>query len=88
MEILVVGLSHKTAPIELRERLHIPERDLAGPLQILGQEPPILERVILSTCNRVEVYTAAEDDGPTHEAVVEFLVGRVESWSGGCDAWT
>ncbi|MEK7366385.1 MAG: glutamyl-tRNA reductase [candidate division NC10 bacterium] len=76
MEILVVGLSHKTAPIELRERLHIPERDLAGPLQILGQEPPILERVILSTCNRVEVYAVAEEVEPARQAIEALLGSR------------
>ncbi|MGH7377683.1 MAG: glutamyl-tRNA reductase, partial [Candidatus Methylomirabilales bacterium] len=77
MEILVVGLSHKTAPIELRERLHVPERDLAGPLQILGREPPILERVILSTCNRVEVYAVAEEVEPARQAIEALLGSRV-----------
>ena len=76
MEILVVGLSHKTAPIELRERLHVPERDLVGPLEALGLEPPILERVILSTCNRVEVYAVAEEAEPARQAIEALLGSR------------
>jgi glutamyl-tRNA reductase len=76
MEILVVGCSHKTAPIELRERLHVPERDLVGPLEALGLEPPILERVILSTCNRVEVYAVAEEAEPARRAIEALLGSR------------
>lgn len=76
MEILVVGCSHKTAPIELRERLHVPERDLVGPLEALGLEPPILERVILSTCNRVEVYAVAEEAEPARQAIEALLGSR------------
>ena len=60
MEILVVGLSHKTAPIELRERLHVPEQDLPKPLELLGDSPEIAERMLVATCNRVEVYAVTE----------------------------
>jgi glutamyl-tRNA reductase len=60
MEILVVGLSHKTAPIELRERLYVAEADLPKPLELLGNSPEIAERMLIATCNRVEVYAVAE----------------------------
>jgi glutamyl-tRNA reductase len=60
MEILVVGLSHKSAPIELRERLYVPEADLPKPLELLGNSPEIAERMLIATCNRVEVYAVAE----------------------------
>src|SRR5574341_1203177 len=60
MEILVVGLSHKTAPIELRERLYVPEADLPKPLELLGNSPEIAERMLIATCNRVEVYAVVE----------------------------
>lgn len=55
--IVVVGLSHKTTPVELRERLHFPEGDLEEPLEKLAQYTGGGERVILSTCNRVELYS-------------------------------
>ena len=56
MEILVVGLNHKTAPLELRERLHFPEDQLDGALERLAGLEGITEGMILSTCNRIEVY--------------------------------
>jgi glutamyl-tRNA reductase len=67
MDILVLGLSHKSAPIEIRERLFVPERDLPKPLEMLGEAPEILERMLVTTCNRVEVYAVTE--GPVEQAV-------------------
>lgn len=66
MEILVLGLSHKTAPIEIRERLFVPERDLPKALEMLGEPPEIAERMLVTTCNRVEVYAVTE--GPVEQA--------------------
>ena len=60
MEILVVGLSHKTAPIDLRERLNVPEQDLPRPLEMMGDSPEVMERMLVATCNRVEVYAVTE----------------------------
>ena len=62
MGILVVGLSHKTAPIEIRERLAIPQDRLGSALDELKNEGSIKEAVLLSTCNRLEVYTRLESD--------------------------
>jgi glutamyl-tRNA reductase len=56
MHIIVVGLNHKTTPIELRERLHFPIASLEDPLEKLAHYTAGGERVILSTCNRVEIY--------------------------------
>ena len=55
---VVVGLSHKTAPIEVRERLAIGRDALPEVLDRLLREPAIGEAMVLSTCNRVEVYAA------------------------------
>jgi glutamyl-tRNA reductase len=66
MEILVLGLSHKTAPIEIRERLFVPERDLPKALEVLGEPPELAERMLVTTCNRVEVYAVTE--GPVERA--------------------
>jgi glutamyl-tRNA reductase len=76
MEILVVGCNHKTAPLELRERLHVPTPDLAAPLEALGKEPPILERLLLSTCNRVEVYAVVDEVGAARQAIEALLAAR------------
>jgi glutamyl-tRNA reductase len=60
MEILVVGLNHDTAPIKVRERLYVPERELPKPLELLGESPELAERMLVATCNRVEVYAVAD----------------------------
>lgn len=56
MSLVVVGLNHKTAPVGLLERLAIPEDRLVKALHQLQTYEHVLEGVILSTCNRVEVY--------------------------------
>lgn len=79
MELFVLGLNHDTASIDLRERLFFPERELPKALDVLGEVPELAERMILTTCNRVEVYGVAE--GPlsqTVESVVACL-GRHRS---------
>jgi len=77
MEILVVGLSHNTASIELRERLSIPEEDLAKPLDMLGDSTELVERMLLSTCNRVEVYAVTEG---RVETAVEAIAGCLAAY--------
>jgi glutamyl-tRNA reductase len=58
MRFLVTGLNHKTAPIELRERLAIAREALPDTTRALMGEPGVLEAMILSTCNRVELMVA------------------------------
>jgi len=60
MELFVLGLSHKTAPIDVRERLAVPERELPKALEALGEVPELAERMFFTTCNRAEVYGVAE----------------------------
>ncbi|MFQ5895662.1 MAG: glutamyl-tRNA reductase, partial [Nitrospinota bacterium] len=57
--VLVAGVSHKRTPLEVRERLHFPEGKVAGGLALLAGYCALEERLILSTCNRVEVYGRA-----------------------------
>jgi glutamyl-tRNA reductase len=54
--LVVVGLNHKTAPLELLERLSISEEQLPKALHQLGTFEDVIEGAILSTCNRIEVY--------------------------------
>ncbi|MDD5558563.1 glutamyl-tRNA reductase [Candidatus Methylomirabilis sp.] len=76
MEIIVLGLSHKTAPIELREKLYVPESELPEILEEIGGCGQILERLFLSTCNRVEAYAVVEDVEGARQFLVEFLAER------------
>lgn len=56
MTILVVGVNHKTAPIALREQVAFSKQDIEQALPLLAEHPEIEEAVIISTCNRVELY--------------------------------
>lgn len=60
MEIILIGLNHKTAPVELREKLAAPEGEANTLLRGLVERPYLAEAVLLSTCNRVEVYAGAK----------------------------
>ena len=55
MKFQLIGVNHKTAPVEVRERLAIPDSRLPEALRRLAQHPGVDEGLILSTCNRVEV---------------------------------
>jgi glutamyl-tRNA reductase len=55
MNLQLLGVNHKTAPVEVRERLAIPEPQLPDALQKLMSVPGVSEGLILSTCNRVEI---------------------------------
>ena len=73
MHLTLVGLSHKTAPVEIREKLTFPAHRQEEALSLLTSTPAVSEAVIVSTCNRTEIYavTAADVDGPA--AVIDFL---------------
>jgi glutamyl-tRNA reductase len=73
MHIIVVGLNHKTTPIEWRERLYFPPDTLEGPLEKLGQYMEGGERVILSTCNRVELYSHVRHPDEGSSRLQQFL---------------
>jgi len=71
--LLLVGISHRTAPIALREQLAIPPRDLARALRVLRANSDLQEAVILSTCNRVELYVTAQAPSTAFPQLVDFL---------------
>ena len=73
MHIAVVGLSHRTAPVEIRERLSIPEQTMEASLQALRSDEQVLEASILSTCNRLEIYTLLRHPEQGISAVGQFL---------------
>jgi glutamyl-tRNA reductase len=75
MKLQMVGCSHHTAKVELRERLAFSRDQAAAALAQLRSRYPETEAVLLSTCNRVEIYVASESASscPSHHDVVSFL---------------
>jgi len=60
MHILVVGLNYKTAPVEIREKLSFQPHELTDAMKQLKEQKSILENVIVSTCNRTEIYAVVD----------------------------
>ena len=82
MKLLVTGVSHKTAPVEVRERLAIREEALPAALTDLRSRPGVTEAVILSTCNRVEI-TLTTDDAADARGIVESFLADHKSMEPG-----
>lgn len=73
MNIAVVGLSHKTAPVEVREKLSIPEHLTDQAIAELKSHPHIEEVAVLSTCNRMELYIVTSETEQGVREVTQFL---------------
>lgn len=72
--LVLLGINHNTAPIELRERLAISVERLADATRSLVHQPGIREGLILSTCNRVELLTLQDDsDSPPPQTKTDLL---------------
>ncbi len=76
MHIVTAGLNHKTAPIEIREGLAISNGDLSDALASLKTLPAVEETMLLSTCNRVELYAVAKDVDAAIKELRQFLMQR------------
>ncbi len=79
MNIAVVGLSHKTAPVEIREKLSIPDPQIEEAIARLTSYPHVEEVAILSTCNRLELYAVTTDTEHGIREISQFLAdhGRI-----------
>jgi glutamyl-tRNA reductase len=73
MNIVVVGLSHKTAAVEVREKLSIPEAKIEESIQHLLAYPHIEEVTIISTCNRMEIYAVVTETEAGITEINQFL---------------
>jgi glutamyl-tRNA reductase len=73
MNLTLLGINHRTAPVEVRERMNIPEARLGEAVSDLVHRAGIREGMILSTCNRVEVTTSAEDEVDAESIIHGFL---------------
>ncbi|RXZ84551.1 glutamyl-tRNA reductase [Paenibacillaceae bacterium] len=76
MHIIVVGLNHRTAPVEVRERFTFAERDLPLALKQLKQTASIMECVIVATCNRTEIYAVVD----RHHICGHYIRSFMEKW--------
>ena len=73
MHTLVVGLNYKTAPVEIREKLSFIESDIPNAMEALQNQKSILENVIISTCNRTEIYAVVDQLHTGRYYIKEFL---------------
>jgi glutamyl-tRNA reductase len=73
-KIVIVGLNHESAPLEVRERVAFENTSLSESLKRLMSLPSIEEGVILSTCNRVEVLAASAEENAAVQDIKRFLV--------------
>src|SRR5882724_9876585 len=73
MHLLLVGISHRTAPVELRERVDFQARGVADALRALAERGSTREAVVVSTCNRAELYVACDEAAATRQDLVRFV---------------
>ncbi|MCH7322254.1 glutamyl-tRNA reductase [Solibacillus sp. MA9] len=73
MHTLVVGLNYKTAPVEIREKLSFIESDIPNAMEALQNQKSILENVIISTCNRTEIYAVVDQLHTGRHYIKQFL---------------
>ncbi len=76
MAIVVYGMNHVSAPLDVREKVTFPPEDLVGAVTRLVQAGPVNEGLILSTCNRTELLVNAPAAGEAGEALKRFLAGE------------
>ena len=77
MSVLVVGLSHKSAPVSVLERAAVSGDTLGKLLHDIAHLPDIAETFVISTCNRVEVYAAVDGAvSPVTRAVAALIAAR------------
>jgi glutamyl-tRNA reductase len=73
VHLLTIGLSHKTAPVEIREKLSFPRDEIEDALRELLSTVNVSEAVIISTCNRTEIYAVVQDLEGGKKEIVDFL---------------
>lgn len=73
MTLLAFGINHKTAPVSLRERVTFSPDTLDLALDSLLAQPMVQGGVVLSTCNRTELYLSVEEQDNLHDALIRWL---------------
>lgn len=72
-ELLTIGLNHRTAPLAMREKMNFRSEELTGALAGLAALPHVEETMLLSTCNRVELYTAVANAHAASQEIRRWL---------------
>lgn len=78
MSILCLGVNHKTAPVEIRERLAFSDHEMEARLAEIRRLGSVDESVVISTCNRVEIYAAASDHRRAFDDLARYLVAHFQ----------
>jgi glutamyl-tRNA reductase len=73
MNLILLGASHHSAPVELRERIDFSRRGVPEALAVLGEIPAIAEVAVLSTCNRSEIYAICNDPETVDRDLISFM---------------
>lgn len=73
--VVLLGINHRTAPVEVREKLAFTQKELEDALLFSQERQGLLETVIISTCNRTEVYGVVDDPEQGRPIITGFLTG-------------
>ena len=73
MQLVVLGLNHKTAPVGIRECFSFSEEQVRIALRHINKADDIHEGVILSTCNRTEIYAVVDDPEEALAVLLDFF---------------
>ncbi len=73
MHTIVVGLNYKTAPVEIREKFSFTKEEIPEAMRALQSQKSILENVIVSTCNRTEIYAVVDQLHTGRYYIKQFL---------------
>src|SRR5690242_11908551 len=73
MQLVLVGISHRSAPVDLRERVDFTARGLPAALEAIGRRRTAAEAVVVSTCNRAEIYAACEEPRVVRDDLAAFV---------------
>ncbi len=79
MELLVTGLNHITAPVEVREKLSFSSGETINLLKELHNQPAVRESLLISTCNRTELYACMKGDTGKREEFLQHFILHVKS---------
>lgn len=73
VNLILVGVNHKTTPVEIREKLAFTKGKIEDSVEHLFNYPEIIEHTILSTCNRVEIYARAKNQDSGIDLIKKFI---------------